>query len=372
MPLVGNGAARPKRGHWKGSEGVLMLAIDGIIYSLQKFGGITVYFNELLSGLCAENIGFTFLCEASTLGTVPECASTYREDTPRRIVERFRNVRVPEGVQLFHSSYYRLAKGRKVINVTTVHDFTYEKLLRGPKRWAHSWQKFNAIRGSDLVICVSDSTREDLISYLPEVPPQRVRVVYNGVGSEFRPLSRSTDHAGRYAIFVGSRAAYKNFDKAIQAVGLVPGLELYVVGGGALQKDERIALERYLPGRYHHTGTVTAEKLNEIYNGAVCLLYPSSYEGFGIPVLEAMRAGCPVVATNTPAIAEISGDAAKLVAEPQPELLAQAVEDVFQTEEGRLLRSRGFAHSEQFSWARTVRETVQLYEELIGHELIHR
>jgi mannosyltransferase len=272
-----------------------MLVVDGIIYSLQRGGGITVYFNEILRRMETDLAdGFQLLVYAGSAAN-QDYLPVSTNIRSIRVAERYRHCPVPGQASLFHSSYYRLPD-RRVPVVTTVHDFIYERFGSGPRRWLHSWQKFAAIRASQAVICISESTRRDLRQFLPDVQPERLHVVHNGVSSAFYPLAPEAvaEAAGRpYVLFVGARSGYKNFARLVQAMAELSDLDLVSVGGGGLTPQELELVHRLLGGRFvHHLGVSNAH-LNQLYNGAFCLAYPSAYEGFGIPVLEAMRAGCP-------------------------------------------------------------------------------
>lgn len=268
-----------------------------------------------------------------------------------------------------HSSYYRIGTGEHIENITTVHDFTYEKFIRGPKRWLHSWQKFRAIRSSDAIICISENTKRDLLHYLPDVDPAKITVIYNGVSNLFFPIADLKPAEKPYVLFVGVRGGYKNFKAAAEAVALFPDLELCAVGGGRFSDEETAWLKRLLPGRYRHAGMVSTEALNLLYNQAASLLYPSSYEGFGIPVVEAMRAGCPVIAVNASSIPEVAGEAGLLLESADPHLLRAALEQVLDGHQRAQLIMKGLDQSKQFSWDTTFEQTLAVYEKVLGRPL---
>jgi len=352
------------------AEGVVMILLDGIVFSLQSQGGVSVCFLELLKRLSSLDIGTELLIDekAPVNGGFGEYLSIVRR--PARFAERYRDCPVSEHSRLFHSSYYRLPASHRVKVLTTVYDFTYEHFLSGPRRWVHSWQKFRAIRGSDLVICISENTRRDLFAFLPAFPRERVHVVHLGVSDLFHPLAVASGNARPYVLFVGRRDADKNFSAAVETIARLDWAELRCVGGGSFNASEIRQLERCIPGRYRHMGSVSTEELNRLYNGALCLLYPSAYEGFGIPVLEAMRAGCPVVALNASSIPEVAGDAACLVDVAEPELLALAIGKMRDASYREDLRARGFVRAAGFSWDKTFAETMRLYEKLLGRSLM--
>lgn len=343
-----------------------MICLDGIIFSLQQTGGISTCFRELFkravsSGLDAELLLYDNAAE-KRVGR--ECIKQCRP----RFMERYRDCRTPSTATLFHSSYYRLPANRNIPAVTTVHDFTYERFNSGIRRLVHSTQKFNAIRKAAAIICVSWHTRKDLLELLPEVNAQDVFVVHNGVSEAFHPL-----HDGAVSpfqrpsiLFVGSRVYYKNFQSAVEAVARISDTELLCVGGGVFSGEELAFLEKRMPGRYRHRGAVSEEELNLLYNQSQCLLYPSSYEGFGIPVLEAMSAGCPVVALNCSSIPEVAGDAALLIDSAHPEALATAIERTANVDFRNDLRSKGFRQARRFSWDMSFSQTLKIYEKVIG------
>jgi mannosyltransferase len=344
----------------------LRVQIDGIIYSLQRHGGITVYFNELLQRMRAEEAGdFRVMLYEGSAANFELLPASY-ETRPMRLAERYRRCQVHTQADLFHSSYYRLPD-RRVPVVTTVHDFIYERFAYGPRKWLHSWQKLAAIRESQAVICISESTRRDLLQFLPDIRPERLHVIHNGVSSAFRPLdsvSMNTGIVRPYVLFVGARSGYKNFIPLVQAMAGLRDLDLVCIGGGALTPQESKLVKRQLGDRFVHHMGVTDVKLNKFYNGAFCLAYPSAYEGFGIPVLEAMRAGCPVVAMNSSSIPEVAGNAAQLLPEASPEALQAAIHRLDQSGQRENFRQLGLQRATLFSWDRTFAETFKVYEEV--------
>lgn len=155
----------------------------------------------------------------------------------------------------------------------------------------------------------------------------------------------------------------KNFDVAVDVLKKLPDFSLSIVGGGKLSYEEIKKLESNIPGRYKWLGRLSDEELNVAYNRAHALLYPSSYEGFGIPVVEAMRAGCPVVAVNVSSIPEVAGSAAILTDYADANLFAEAILKVCDMRDQ--LRKAGFEQANKFSWEKCFLETLQVYEELM-------
>lgn len=337
-----------------------MIIYDGIIEKLQQSGGVTVVFNELIKRLTDYSY-----CSYEVSSNIAK--SMHNNILSPRFFERYRDAKLPLELlgekAVFHSTYYRLPANANLPVVTTVHDFTYEKFVKGPAKWVHSWQKNRAIRSSDLVICVSHNTAKDLLKYCP-IDPKKIRVIHNGVSDSYHPLDAVSSEQSQDVVFVGARSGYKNFKLAVESIAAVPKLQLRIVGGGKLSEDEMKHLDAHLPNRYQWLGRLSDEELNKTYNQAYALLYPSSYEGFGIPVIEAMSAGCPVIAVNVSSIPEVAGDAAILVDEATVAALSEALTKLPAMR--KELITAGFIQAAKFSWDRCFEETLAVYNELLA------
>lgn len=341
----------------------MKLTIDGIIFSLQNHGGISVYFHQLLEYLFIRKEKTTFLVEDPFLQDAKNIgASLNIICRPARLFERYRLCRVPDNASVFHSSYYRLPSRRDVPTVVTVHDFIYERYQRGPRQWVHTAQKNAAIRAAQAVICISESTKQDLLEFVGETPGQKIYVIHNGVSDIFTNLGLKP-LVTPFVLFVGQRGGYKNFSIALAAMEFLPELELHCVGGGPIRPEELKGVPDSVAKRIRHMGFVSDEELNVLYNRAVCLLYPSSYEGFGIPVVEAMRAGCPVVSMDCKAVLEVGRDALTVVSELDPRAMADAILKTASSERASLIQ-KGLAVAQGYSWDATHERTVEVYRSL--------
>ena len=262
--------------------------------------------------------------------------------TQGRWMERYR---VPElkasAPTVFHSSYFRVLPQQGVYNVTTVHDLTYHLYRHGLAKAVHLWEEERALRYSEAIICVSEHTKRDLLHFYPWVKPEQVHVIYNGVGEEFVPLP-SVEKKG-YLLYIGnSQVPYKRFDVA-QEVARLTGLELKTAKN------------------------VSREELNVMYNEALCLLYPSDYEGFGLPILEAQKAGCPVIAQNTSSIPEVIGSDGLMVQHDtlpkMAEEMAAIVKQLMSRPTDAIVKA-GLKNAQRFSWDKTYAQTKQVYENI--------
>ena len=340
-----------------------MVVIDGIVFSLQRAGGISVYFRSLLDFMSKNHCAATILFEDPLLQQVGELdhnISTLHRKA--RLFERYRACRLPEDVSVFHSSYYRIPNRNYVPTVVTVYDFIYERYQNGPRQWVHAAQKKAAIRAAQAVICISESTKQDLLEFVGEIPGQTIHVIHCGVSEGFCNQGFGPSITP-YVLFVGQRAGYKNFSLALEAMKLLPDFELHCVGGGPIHRTELEDVPESVARRVRHLGFVSDENLNMLYNRALCLVYPSNYEGFGIPVVEAMRAGCPVVSTNCKAVLEVGRNALTVVSDPDPRLMADAILKTVSSERPSLI-SKGLAISQGYSWEATHRQTLDVYRSL--------
>jgi glycosyltransferase involved in cell wall biosynthesis len=238
--------------------------------------------------------------------------------------------------------------------VVTIHDLSFEHGLMGRRdRLVFERVVPHAARTAARVLTVSERTKRDLVEHYG-IPPERVVVTPNGVDPAFHPATQ-TAAARPYALAVGAIQERKN-QRAALAAARDAGLELVVVGP---VKDERAAAE-LREGGARLEGYVEVERLAELYRGAACLVQSSRYEGFGLPVVEAMASGTPVVTVPDPALVEVAGEAAVVV--PEAELAAGIRRAV---EERDTLAAKGLERARAFTWEAAARATVTAYAEAL-------
>lgn len=235
------------------------------------------------------------------------------------------------------------------------------------------------IEGADHIITVSEFSRGDIIDW-SGLPPDKVSVVYNGVSDAFRPvddeevLEEARFRYGlprRYILCVGSTEPRKNIRRAIEAFGqlrrLEPGIGLVVTGVDYCGVGPEEAFAGMSLDGVHLAGYVQDGDMPAVMSGAELLFFPSLYEGFGLPPLEAMACGVPVVAASATSVPEVTGDAAVLVDPRSISGMAGALEMVLGSEDLRQeLVAKGFERARGFSWRRTAEETRTIYEKVLG------
>jgi glycosyltransferase involved in cell wall biosynthesis len=234
--------------------------------------------------------------------------------------------------------------------VVTIHDLSFERdpsVMPLHERLVFKTVVPRSARRAARVLAVSERTKADVVE-LYGIPPEKIAVTPHGVDSAFSP---GDGEPGEYLLLVGSVEKRKNPLGAAEAATAV-GLPLVVAGP---VRDKELARELERCGA-RLRGYVSQEELVGLYRGAACVVMPSRYEGFGLPVLEAMASGTPVVATPDSAMKEVAGEAAVFV---EPERLAEGVRQAL-AERERLVTA-GLARARRFTWEETARRTVEVY-----------
>jgi glycosyltransferase involved in cell wall biosynthesis len=260
---------------------------------------------------------------------------------------------------VLHFTDWMYPPQRAGVRATTIHDLVP---LRHPEwvtprtRSMHARKYANAARTCTILFANSAFTARDVVELLG-VPPERIRVAHPGVGAPFSPGGPAADLGAPYLLTVATLEPRKNLGALVQAHRLLGGELLLAVAGGegwGAQPALADALVRRL-------GFVSDEELARLYRGAAAAVYPSRFEGFGMPIVEAMACGCPVVASAHPSLDEASGEAALRADPDDPAALAAAIEEALRRREE--LAARGLEHARRFTW-RAVGETLlRGYEE---------
>ena len=359
----------------------MKIIFDNIIYNLQNSGGGSVYWTELMKRFLQTDEDVIGVDQKEPHNNLFRDLVVF----PRQLKETVLHLKVRRYLPftisirekaIFHSSLYRVSNSRNAINVTSVHDFTTEKFRRGLPAFVHHFQKRYALKRSDGIVCISENTKKDLLKFHPYVPEKKIRVIYNGASEDFFVLSNEEKiHFVEYEqlipaqkkliIFIGHRTSYKNFDIAVKTISMLSDAYHLLVIGEPLNNTEIELISGLLPkSKYTILSKIKNPALNYFYNIAFCLFYPSSYEGFGIPVVEAMKAGCPVVTTDRSSIPEVAGDAAIMVTEIKEEAFVKAVVSLEEASFRLHLINLGFEQSRKFKWDTAFEQYYQFYKDL--------
>ncbi|MEO6095770.1 MAG: glycosyltransferase family 1 protein [Fibrobacteria bacterium] len=272
---------------------------------------------------------------------------------------------------LLHQTYYSDIhpgfKGKRVVNV---YDMTYEIFPEMfPPGFKEITDKRKTLERADGIISISESTRRDLISRW-DIPAEKIKTIYLGNSLTLDP-GPSPLRPEPYLLYVGQRIAHKNFGTLLKAFGRSPRIhrEFRLVCFGGTPFTPAELEEARLLGVADRIDQLTGPDslLANLYGHAAVLAYPSLYEGFGLPLVEAMGYGCPVVASRTSSLPEVAGEAAVFFDPKDPgELAAQLEAVLFDAAAARALSEAGRKRSTRFTWDACAAETMGYYRELLG------
>ena len=357
----------------------MVIYLDSIIYSLQKQGGISIYWTELIKRASFDKeFDFKIIVRKNykknynydSISNIP--IKNILSIVPIYIL-RFLPFfyKLSEKI-IYHTSYLNFIFSKKALNVITIHDLGYERNIsqKGFKKSINLFFKYFTLLNADAIICISNFTKNELIHFYPFCS-NKINVIYNGVSNDFYKLPNVNecliDKSLKYLIFIGARYEYKQFDLTIKVLENLPNYHLVIVGGGSLKKEEKIQLNKSVKKRYVHFITMTNQNLNILYNNAHALLYLSKYEGFGIPIIESMRSGCPFIALNNSSIPEIADNAGIILKAQNSNLLNDICDAVLHLENMTTRNNiieKGLKRSKLFSWDICYEQTKLVYKNL--------
>lgn len=374
---------------------MITVAYDHQIFSLQRFGGISRYICEIAAGVaaqenwtsrvvaplhCNEHLART---SAPKFGVKLPIGKLIRPGRMlyafNMLAESFSSLTRADRADLIHSTYYHppLRRRRERL-VVTVHDMIHELFPSnfGPHNRTTK-HKLRSVNEADKVICVSQSTANDLQRFF-QVPSAKIAITHLGISDSFASDAQfptePLDAQRPYLLYVGERRGYKNFIRLLEAFGACSRLreefDLIAFGSEPFSNEE-LEIARRMQFRsgslIHQTGDDRA--LAIAYSRARLFVYPSQYEGFGMPPLEAMSCKCPVVCSNSSSIPEVVGNAGIYFDPLDVESIRQAIEDAaFNDTLLSANREAGQLRSISFSWQRCVQETLAVYRGVLQNQ----
>jgi glycosyltransferase involved in cell wall biosynthesis len=356
---------------------------DGQIYKMQAAGGVNRYFSNLISRLPKSFFPTLTTCKNRVINypVHPNLkVFNYPELQPRCISYRlekyyFRTVTSINHFNIAHPTYYSLLTKQKVSKyrcpvVLTVHDMIHELFSKEMDPKGHAAEaKRKAILAAQAIICVSENTKKDLLERY-SLPGKKVMVAYHASEIDASMSYGSEPIPSRpYYLYVGKRGNYKNFSGLLyafaKAVSVQPGIALCVVGSPFTETEEKLITDLNLATHIEHYSYANDRHLAKLYRCSVAFVYPSLYEGFGIPLLEAMSCGTVVVASNCSSIPEVVGDAGLLFDPKSTDDMADILLFLLNNpiERDRLI-AKGYQRAAAFSWDKTVAQTIDVYRKV--------
>jgi glycosyltransferase involved in cell wall biosynthesis len=358
----------------------MRILFDGFIYREQRAGGIGRYFNSIIRRLPSGDVP-VLVTEDSHLNVDlpvhpnlkqynyanfrPNRVSTFSKKYYYQYINRFKPF------DLIHPTYYTLLSGEKISSVkgpkiSTIHDMIYE-VFQDKINNAHqhvAWKR-DAIESSEVIICVSENTKKDLLRFYPDTE-HKIRVIYEGT-----ELTRKESFGDEsippepYFLYVGGRNVYKNFNLLLDVFPTVTekyDTTLCIVGPPLTESENKRIASLNIGHRIRYYGYVSNPHLAKLYRSSIALVYPSLYEGFGLPPLEAMSCGAPVIASNRSSIPEVVGDAGILFDPDQKDELIDAMALLLSDNATReRCIEQGFKRAMLFEWDRNILPMIDIY-----------
>jgi glycosyltransferase involved in cell wall biosynthesis len=377
----------------------MRVTIDGIIYQRRPSGGISRIYNEILPLMCGmdETLAIDLLVDPGR-GPLKQSLPTHQRINPvhRRIADLTARVHPvswlppqlwykvarlisnytggnPGKNAIWHTTFYTHCKGWPGYRIVTVYDMISE-LFPQPYNRSIRQAKEATLPQSDVIICISERTRQDLLEYYSQLDTSQTYVIPLGVSEIFRPLSTAErvvlplPVTASYILYVGGRGGiHKNFDRLLQAYSQWKhhkDIQLVVVGRIWSSQEEMRLAELKLENHVKLLNDVDDEMLLQLYNQAEAFVYPSLYEGFGIPILEAMKCACPVIAAHIPTSTEVGGECPIYFDPLNIDSLINAFDRVLA--EGRTPEriQIGLEQAKRYTWGKTAQATLAVYRSL--------
>ena len=344
----------------------MKILFDHQIFSSQRFGGISRYHVELIKNLDVKwdiPVFFSNNFYLKEIKSVPEFLPSINFRGKNRILERINRFKTISAVKkgdfdIFHPTFYESyaldhLKNRPM--VLTLHDMTHDRFSELPAAKWEIREKYVMAQAASAIIVPSQFTADELME-LYHIPAKKIHVVYHG-GPDWN--LKQTSPVENCFLFVGGRTFYKNFSVVLRALKLVPESVL-LVAGKSFDDAEKQLIDTLGIGDRVHQINASDRELIELYSSSSAFIFPSKMEGFGLPVLEAFAANCPVICSDIPVFHEVGGEAALYFDPDSPAALADAMRQNMVKRHTENIASQ----LAKFSWKKCADETFQVYQSL--------
>jgi len=339
----------------------MKIIYDNAIFNFQKYGGISRYFSEIIRRIGEYNDAQVYIFKRLNWKL-------------SRFNNLWLNFKLTKGrFDIYHPTYYSatIKKRGYIKTIVTVYDMIHELNLSGANNSKSGIPiKKDSILNADHLICISNNTKKDL-QKIYNIGDERISVIYLGAPPKREPAGNKNSFPSRpYILYVGKRdLPYKNFKtllKAFYELKMEKDFELICFGGTEFSRREISEFKKLRIENAVKYVTGPDELLRAYYENARVFIYPSLYEGFGLPVLEAMAFGCPVIASNAASIPEITDNAALLFSPENIEELCTCIRSIINDNKMRSdYIEKGKIRSKYFSWEKTTLETFNIYQKVL-------
>jgi glycosyltransferase involved in cell wall biosynthesis len=352
----------------------LKIGFDTFVFRMQEYGGMSTMYESIFKNLTTVEVVFLEKVPQKWASRLNTFSYRYERKTRNsffpQIAKRMSFNKKSNDVRIVHLTYYKKESARSLdqkLLVLTICDFIPERFPTYFESNPHA-DKIELIRKADMVFCISRTTAEDLKYFVPDYSG---KIVIAPLASKF-PLAESESSKPTinnpdkppYLLYVGRRDAYKNTDILLRFIEMNTNYDLVLFGGGHLTPTEKLILG---DNGAERTRCISGDDviLQELYMGANCLIYPSHWEGFGLPILEALSLGCPVICSKIKVFEELFDDGVEYFDSTSIESLVNSVDSLNRFPERRIdLSTRGFKINQKYSWLITSQIIQNAYLDL--------